>query len=99
MEMRQHESPSTAASTPRPTVEWNNLPVFIATGFWAGRIPWAPGTWGALWGLPLAWAIHLIPLVWAQIAVIVVLCLVGIPICTAAVRRFGGVKDPGDRAR
>lgn len=70
--------------------------MFVATGFWAGRIPWAPGTWGALWGLPLTWAIHQIPQVSVQIGVIVVLCWLGVPICTAAVRKFGaGAKDPG----
>ncbi len=28
----------------------------IATGFGIGRLPWAPGTWGSLAALPLAWA-------------------------------------------
>ncbi len=69
--------------------------MFLATGFWAGRIPWAPGTWGALWGLPLTWAIRQIHQPWIEIGVTVLLCIVGIPICTAAVRKYGGVKDPG----
>jgi phosphatidylglycerophosphatase A len=79
---------------PTGPVEWRAPSVFLATGFWAGRIPWAPGTWGALWGLPLAWGISLLPSVWLQAAVIVALNLVGIPLCTAAARKFGGVKDP-----
>ncbi|MSO75700.1 MAG: phosphatidylglycerophosphatase A [Alphaproteobacteria bacterium] len=29
----------------------------IATGFGIGKLPWAPGTWGSLAALPLAWAI------------------------------------------
>jgi len=27
----------------------------LATGFYFGKIPFMPGTWGTLWGLPLAW--------------------------------------------
>ncbi len=75
--------------------------VLIATGFGFGFAPVAPGTVGALWGLPLAWAIGHIPsvdpvgAVWIQVAVIVVLFLVGVPICTIAARRLGGEKDPG----
>jgi len=29
----------------------------VATGFGIGRLPWAPGTWGSLVALPLAWVI------------------------------------------
>lgn len=80
---------------PRGPVEWRAPAVFLATGFWAGRIPWAPGTWGALEGLALAWALTLLPSVWLWVAVIVAMNLAGVPLCTAAARRFGGVKDPG----
>jgi phosphatidylglycerophosphatase A len=76
-------------------VPWSAPSVFLATGFWAGRIPWAPGTWGALWGLPLSFAISMLPQIWAQAAAIVAINLIGIPLCTAAVRKFGGKKDPG----
>jgi phosphatidylglycerophosphatase A len=75
--------------------------VVIATGFGFGFAPVAPGTVGALWGLPLAWAVGQIgdigPVnaVWIQIAVIVVLFGVGVPLCTAAAQRLGGEKDPG----
>jgi phosphatidylglycerophosphatase A len=79
---------------PLGPVDWRAPSVVLATGFWAGRIPWAPGTWGALLGLPLAWGISLLPSVWIQAAVIVGLNVIGIPLCTAAARRFGGVKDP-----
>jgi phosphatidylglycerophosphatase A len=83
-------------SNNRPAaVPWRDPAVFVATGFWAGRIPWAPGTWGTLWGLPLSWAIHQIHQPWIEVGITIALCLVGIPICTAAVRKFGGVKDPG----
>jgi phosphatidylglycerophosphatase A len=54
----------------------------------------APGSIGAaVWGLPLAWAISQLPgLIW-QIAAIIVLNLVGVPIATAAGRALGGTKD------
>ena len=78
-----------------PAEAWRHPAVIVATGFWAGRIPWAPGTFGALWGLPLAWGISWIPAVWLQVVAIVVICLTGIPICTIAARKLGGLKDPG----
>src|SRR5262245_4597915 len=73
---------------------WRHPAVILATGFWFGRIPIMPGTFGALWGLPLAWGISLLGSVWIQLAVIGVVCGLGIPICTIAARRLGGKKDP-----
>jgi phosphatidylglycerophosphatase A len=32
---------------------------------------------------------------WVQLAVLVVICLLGIPLCTRAARDLGGKKDPG----
>lgn len=79
----------------RAAIPWTAPSVILATGFWTGRIPWAPGTWGALVGLPLAWGIDQIAWWPLRLAVIVAICVVGIPICTAAARRMGGRKDPG----
>lgn len=31
--------------------------ILLATWFAVGRLPWAPGTWGSLAALPLAWGI------------------------------------------
>src|SRR5262245_43980487 len=73
---------------------WRNPAVVLATGFWLGRLPIAPGTFGALWGLPLAWGISLIGSTWVQAAVIALICALGIPICTTAARHLGGKKDP-----
>lgn len=69
------------------------LAVFLATGLWVGLVPWAPGTVGALWGVLLAWGLGELPLLW-RVTTIFALCLVGIPLCTAAARRLGK-KDPG----
>lgn len=76
-------------------VRWTRLgpTVWLASGLGLGFLPWAPGTWGSLWGLPLAWAIGMLP--WpAGLGVAGVVWLVGVPLCTAAARRLGA-KDPG----
>lgn len=84
-----------AVPTPVDKPAWKRGPVvFVATGFWFGLCPWMPGTVGAIWGLPLAWGVEHLPL-GARLAVIVAICLAGIPICTYAVKRLGGKKDPG----
>jgi phosphatidylglycerophosphatase A len=85
----QHPTDPAAGSPPRAS-----LAVWLAVGLGAGWAPKAPGTWGTLLGLPLAWAIHQTGLFW-QIAAIVALALLGAPICTIAARRLGGQKDPG----
>ncbi len=78
-----------------PAAAWRHLAVVIATGFWFGRAPFAPGTVGAVWGLPLAWCIGFLPNIGLQAVVIIVLCIAGIPICTIAARQLDGLKDPG----
>ncbi len=76
--------------------------LLVATGTGLGYSPIVPGTCGSLWGIPLALAIAQIeafvepgPLsLTIQVAVIAVLFLAGIPLCTSAARRLGGKKDP-----
>jgi phosphatidylglycerophosphatase A len=59
-----------------------------------GLVSPAPGTIGsAVWGLPLAWAIGHLPDIWLQLGAVLLLCLVGIPLATAAGRALGGKKD------
>jgi phosphatidylglycerophosphatase A len=80
----------------RPTgIPWRHPAVFLATGLWIGRMPFAPGTWGALLGVPLSWGISFVDGWGWRVAIVVALNLIAVPICTAAVRRFGGPKDPG----
>jgi len=69
--------------------------VWLATGGWVGLAPVAPGTFGSMLGLPVAWGISLLPSYWLQGAALVALFAVGVPVCTAATRRMGGLKDPG----
>ena len=66
----------------------------LAMGLGLGRSPIAPGTVGTLGGLPLVWAVAHLPHVVLQLAAIAGLGLVGVPLCTYAVRRLGS-KDPG----
>ena len=73
---------------------WGHPAVILATGFWFGRSPVMPGTVGAIWGLPLAWAISLLPNAWIQGVIVAVICALGVPICTIAARHLGGKKDP-----
>jgi phosphatidylglycerophosphatase A len=73
---------------------WRQPSVIVATGFWVGRVPVAPGTFGTLVGLPLAWGISFIPSIWLQAVVVIAICVIGVPICTDAARRLGGAKDP-----
>lgn len=49
----------------------------IATFLGAGLLPWAPGTWGALAALPLAWALHVLGGSAVLIVVTLVACLAG----------------------
>lgn len=56
-------------------------------------MPWAPGTFGSLLGLPLAWGLGHLSF-WAQVAAAVTIYLVGIPICERGAQLLG-LKDPG----
>jgi phosphatidylglycerophosphatase A len=77
----------------RSLSDW--LSIAVATGFGLGFSPIMPGTVGAILGLPLAFGVA--HLVWpiGQLAAIVVLFLIGVPICATAARALGGKKDPG----
>jgi len=69
--------------------------LWIGTGLGLGFSPKAPGTVGAIWGIPLALLVMKIPSIPGQIATLVALYLIGIPICTSAARTLGK-KDPGE---
>jgi len=67
--------------------------VFLATGFYVGNIPFAPGTFGSLIGLPLCYLLAEIQLTAAIIAALLLIGL-AIWISNAAERTFKR-KDPG----
>lgn len=68
--------------------------LFIATGFGIGLFaPFAPGTFGSIPGVILAYAIAYFPL-YLQLPICTILALLAIPICGVA-ERILGVKDDG----
>lgn len=70
------------------TVKW------IAVGFGTGLSPIMPGTVGTLIGLPLAWGLMMLPDLWLQAGICLLLTIIAIPICGMAEKIIGG-KDPG----
>lgn len=78
--------------TRRPTL-LDRFTLLMATGFGVGRLPRAPGTFGSLLGLPLAWGLLKLPPLWQYVAV-PVLFAIGVPICGRAARLLHS-KDPG----
>jgi phosphatidylglycerophosphatase A len=82
------------ADNPLPTPNLRQRSILaLATGFGLGMIPFAPGTFGSLLGLPLAWGIEQLPF-WARMAMPIILFAVGVPICAAGARILR-LKDPG----
>ena len=77
---------------PRPSW-WERLILLVAIGCGLGLAPIAPGTFGSLAGLPLAWGIQQLP-EWGQRLAPLILFAVGVPICGIAARGLG-LKDPG----
>jgi len=71
----------------------NKAAVFLATGFYIGKIPLAPGTFGSLIGLPLCYLLAEIQLSAAIIAVLLIIAL-AIWISNVAERTLER-KDPG----
>jgi phosphatidylglycerophosphatase A len=67
--------------------------VFLATGFYVGRIPLAPGTFGSLLGLPLCFLLAATPLPAALAAVLLILVLA--TWIAGAAERISGSRDPG----
>ncbi len=70
------------------------LCVFVASGFGLGLVaPFAPGTFGSLPGVALAYAVCALP-PWLQIVACLGLTLLAIPFCDVAERALG-IKDDG----
>ena len=78
----------------KPSAIANQVPLWIATWFGVGLLPWAPGTWGSLAALPCAWAIISFGGPTALVVASVMAFLVG---CWASERvaRESGQHDPG----
>ena len=68
--------------------------VFVASGFGLGLVaPFAPGTFGSLPGVALAYAVCALPL-WLQIVACLGFTLLAIPFCDIAEKALG-IKDDG----
>ena len=68
--------------------------LFLATGCGIGLfVPFAPGTFGSLPGVALAYAMAFLP-AWAQIPLCLALTLLAIPVCGVA-ERLLGIRDDG----
>ena len=67
--------------------------VLIATGFGAGYLPKAPGTWGSLWGILAAALINSVPWI-GSIFLMMFLAVIGVWSSNMAIGHFGQ-EDPG----
>jgi len=76
-----------------PRSIWRNPIHFLAFGFGSGAMPFAPGTFGTLAALPIY--LLMVPLsLWAYLAVVVVMTLLGVWLCHVTSRDLG-VHDHG----
>jgi len=76
-----------------PRSVWQNPIHFLAFGFGSGAMPFAPGTFGTLAALPIY--LLMVPLgLWAYLAVVVVMTLLGVWLCHVTSRDLG-VHDHG----
>jgi phosphatidylglycerophosphatase A len=67
--------------------------VWLATGFYTGNFPWAPGTFGTLPGLLLCFFLARLPL---SASILLIIALIGIAIWIAGeAEKMLGQKDPG----
>lgn len=65
---------------------------FLATGAYAGHSPFMPGTFGTLWGIPLAWLLSKGPLAFQAVFTLALIAF-AIYVSSEAVKIYGG-KDP-----
>lgn len=75
-----------------PTYSWllKNPICFIALGFGSGLIRPAPGTWGTLIALPLAWLLLQLNLsIPHNLLIVGTLFAIGLPICSIAEQKIG----------
>ncbi|MBR4523092.1 MAG: phosphatidylglycerophosphatase A [Kiritimatiellae bacterium] len=73
---------------------WDRITLFVATGFGLGLVsPFAPGTFGSLPGVALAYAVCALPL-YMQLPACLGCVLLAIPVCDRA-EKLLGIKDDG----
>lgn len=87
------------APTPRFVSPRQSVAAWLATGLGVSQGVTAPGTIGALWGIPIWLGIAQIPSHAGQLATIVMLIVLGGPLCTRAAKdlvRLGLAQDTKD---
>lgn len=85
-------SPTSRAAAPRVPPGALRHPLrALAFGFGLGLLPRAPGTWGALLGIPLAFGLGLLPLAGALLGTVIIFG-VGVWACEVT-SRWLGVED------
>lgn len=82
------------SAKPLPRSIWSNPIQFIATGFGSGALPYAPGTWGTVMGVPLYLLLHEFSLL-TYVVITVLGFVAGIYICGKADKDFGTKDNPG----
>jgi phosphatidylglycerophosphatase A len=93
--MEPHQSSPDHVSAGAPL--WGQpASVWLATGLGVGFLRPAPGTLGAVWGVPLWLAIGQLPSLAWQVAAIALLVAVGVPICTRAARALAASNPTAD---
>ena len=86
---------TTAPETPPAAQGCDPVVITLATGLGVGFIPFAPGTFGTVLGIPLAWALTSVaPSLAIHAVACVLILLVSCPICGRAARLLGR-HDPG----
>lgn len=84
----------------RDAIIWYNthmrkLCLFIASGFGLGLFaPFAPGTFGSIPGVALAYAVAFQPVAWLQLPLCLLLAFLAVPVCDVAEKMLG-IKDDG----
>lgn len=81
-------------AAPQPQNFTDRLVLFVAEGAGLGRIPFLPGTFGSLWGIPLGCLLGQDVSTWERLVVGLAMFIVGVPLCDRAAR-LRGKKDPG----
>jgi phosphatidylglycerophosphatase A len=70
------------------------LAISLATWFGAGRLPWAPGTWGSLAALPLAWLLLALGGPWLLLIAAALVFAIGLWASDRYMKAVG-LHDPG----
>jgi len=75
-------------SPPLPAGFWRNPVHLLALGLGSGMLPFAPGTWGTLFAIPVFMLLAQLPLAWL-LATIALMFVAGVWLCDRTARALG----------